>query len=231
MTTSSNPFEAGHQSAPLPKPILWGRGSSTNVQKVLWALHELNIDHDWIEVAGPFGGTDTPEFATLNPNRTVPVWQTNDIVLWESQAILRHLARSHGRLYGSDESTMAEVDRWLDWFALVFWPPVRLLFLDVYRDKKVSLKAPSAQAALTKTQSALLLIDDHLMRNGSLAQDDFTLADIALAIGLNRMRGLDYGLTMPGHLCEWHATLKARPGFNSATVHEPNMPGHARAAA
>ncbi|MEX0340296.1 MAG: glutathione S-transferase family protein [Arenibacterium sp.] len=212
-------------------PVLWGRGSSTNVQKVIWALQELGVAYDHIEVGGPFGQTHTAEFTGMNPNQTVPVWQTPEITLWESQAILRHLARRNGALYGADELAMANVDQWLDWFALVLWPPARLLFLQVFRDQTLPLYDPQAQEALAKTQAAVALLADQAARDTFIAGPAFSIADIAIAIGLNRIIGLDYGITLPAPLCEWHALQKSRPGFAIATKGEPEMPGHTREAA
>ena len=41
---------------------LWGRGSSANVQKVMWALAELNLQFRHVIVGGPYGGTTSEEF-------------------------------------------------------------------------------------------------------------------------------------------------------------------------
>lgn len=42
---------------------IWGRLSSVNVQKVMWAVRELALPHTFIEAGGPFGGLDTPNTA------------------------------------------------------------------------------------------------------------------------------------------------------------------------
>ena len=52
---------------------IWGRLTSVNVQKVMLAVRELALPHTFTQAGGPFGVVDTPEFAKLNPNRTVPV--------------------------------------------------------------------------------------------------------------------------------------------------------------
>ncbi|MEM6596143.1 MAG: glutathione S-transferase family protein [Pseudomonadota bacterium] len=210
-------------------PILWGRGSSSNVQKVIWALHELGIDHHHVEVAGPFGGTDTPDFIAMNPNRTVPVWQTSEITLWESQAILRNLARSNDALYGAGELAMAEVDRWLDWFATVYWPPIRLLFVETFREKSLKPYQPRALETVAVVQAATDLLAGQAAQHDYLAGPDFTIADIAVAIGVNRMLGLDYGISLPPALNDWKGRVTARPGYKHATKGEPDLPGHRHA--
>ena len=52
---------------------IWGRLSSINVQKVVWAAGEAEQAFERIDVGGPFGGLDTLEFAAMNPNRQIPV--------------------------------------------------------------------------------------------------------------------------------------------------------------
>lgn len=207
-------------------PILWGRGSSTNVQKVLWTCAELGIRLDHRPLAGEYGGNQSAWFLALNPNGTVPVWQEEDLVLFESQAIMRHLARRCGALYGSDTTAMAQVDCWLDWFALVFWPPIRMLFLDVVRDQKIAPDDPSASAALQKAATFTERAAGRIARSPYMAGPEFSLADIALTIGLNRMQGLSLGIPIPDPLRAWMEGQRRRPGFAFATKEEPDLPGH-----
>lgn len=207
------------------RPILWGRGSSTNVQKVIWTSVELGLDVDHRPLAGEFGGNTEDWFLELNPNGTVPVWQDGEFVLYESQAILRYLARKYGALYGSDARETAQVDCWLDWFALVFWPPVRMLFLDVVRDKKRQLRDPEAQAALRKTEKTVQIVTERLLKNEHLAGPNFTIADISMTIGMNRLIGMDVGISLHHHLKMWLDEKRAREGFQKAAAHEPAMTG------
>ena len=57
---------------------VWGRRSSSNVQKVLWALQEAGVEYERETVGGSFGGTDTKEYRKLNPNGLVPVIKDAD---------------------------------------------------------------------------------------------------------------------------------------------------------
>ncbi len=209
-------------------PILWGRGSSTNVQKVIWTCAELGLAPERRIVGGPEGGADTASFGALNPNRTVPVWQDGAFVLWESQAIMRHLARLHGRLYGQDETERAHVDCQLDWFASVLFPPIRTLFLDVYMRKTCAIDDPRAQEALELLARALGMADARIAETDHFAGGAFSIADIAVAIGLNRALGLPYAIAVPPRLAHWLDRQTSRPGFALATADEPDMPGHRR---
>src|SRR5215468_4547469 len=101
----------------MSRPLLLGRRSSFNVQKVQWLLGELGLDFEQRELGGRFGGLDTPEFLTLNPNGRIPVLVDGDVVVWESHAILRYLAATHGGDSWWPRSAAARSfpDRWLDW--------------------------------------------------------------------------------------------------------------------
>ncbi|MFI4995589.1 MAG: glutathione S-transferase N-terminal domain-containing protein [Hyphomicrobiales bacterium] len=52
---------------------IWGRRSAFNVQKVMWLIGELKLDHVHVEAGGSFGGLDTPEFLRMNPHGRIPV--------------------------------------------------------------------------------------------------------------------------------------------------------------
>ena len=36
---------------------VWGRASSSNVQKVMWAVTEMGLPHERLDIGGPFGKT------------------------------------------------------------------------------------------------------------------------------------------------------------------------------
>src|ERR1044071_10179002 len=73
-----------------------GKASSINVRKVLWACEEIGLPYTREDWGSGFRDTQAPEFLALNPNGLVPVVVIDDLVLWESNTILRYLAASHG---------------------------------------------------------------------------------------------------------------------------------------
>lgn len=113
-----------------------GRKTSNNVQKVLWLLDELEISYLQEDYGGPYGKTTTPEYLAINPHGTVPTIIENNLVLWESNTILRYLARYASSIYPEDAVQRAHVDKWLDWQLGTLSPAFRPLYIDVVRDGK-----------------------------------------------------------------------------------------------
>ena len=94
---------------------IWGRNTSINVQKVLWAIGELGIAHERIDVGGSFGKNNEPEYLAKNPNGLVPTLEEEDgFILWESNTVVRYLAAKHGAgsLEPSDLKTRARSSSW-----------------------------------------------------------------------------------------------------------------------
>jgi glutathione S-transferase len=75
---------------------VWGRRSSINVQKVLWAIGELGLEQTRHTVGGSFGGNREKAYLAMNPNGLVPVIRDGDVVMFESNAIVRYLGARYG---------------------------------------------------------------------------------------------------------------------------------------
>jgi len=74
-----------------------GRATSGNVQKVVWLLEELGLEYAREDYGRQFGNTQEPAYLSLNPNGKVPTLVDGDVVIWESNTILRYLASKIGR--------------------------------------------------------------------------------------------------------------------------------------
>jgi len=125
-----------------------------------------------------------PDFLKKNPNGKIPVLETKDGFIFESNAILRHVGRirKDKGLYGASEHQESLVDQWLDWCGLEFEPPMVQLILPVFGwtefDKEKNKKAQ------TDMMAVLRLLESHLKINNYMVGSNLTLADIAIASGL-----------------------------------------------
>jgi glutathione peroxidase len=66
---------------------LWGRTNSINVQKVVWALEEMNVPYSRTEAGMEHGVVNTPEYLRMNPNARVPTIDDDGFVLYEGEPV------------------------------------------------------------------------------------------------------------------------------------------------
>ncbi len=76
--------------------------TTPNGRKVSIALEELGVPYEVQHVHLDAGEQLKAEFLALNPNHKIPVLEDDDLVIWESGAILLHLAERHGKLLPAD---------------------------------------------------------------------------------------------------------------------------------
>lgn len=193
---------------------IWGRTNSSNVQKVMWCVGELGLEHDREDAGGPFGRTRDPDMLARNPNARVPTVEDDGLTLWESNVIVRYLAARHdaGGLWPEDARDRAEADRWMDWQQTTVAGPVTTVFWGLVRDPGRYSEEEIAAAA-SQGASAWKIADARLGGRDWLAADRFTMADIPLGVVARRWFELiDDRPAMPG-LDAWYARLCERPAF------------------
>jgi len=197
---------------------LWGRATSSNVQKVVWTLEELGIAYERIDVGGKFGGLDTPEYGQLNPNRLVPAFQDGDLNLWESHAIVRYLAATYGTdsLWHADPAQRAASDQWTDWTSSTFQPAWLAIFGYFVRTPPQARDAEVLKAAVQKAVAAYEIIERNLADKPFLTGDTLSYADIVAGTSLYRWTTMDIDRPVLPNVDAWHQRLLARPAFTKS---------------
>ena len=171
---------------------LWGRKSSINVQKVLWCLAELGLeegkDFERIDAGLHFGKNRTPEFLALNPNGLVPTLQDGDLVLWESNTILRYLVRQYdqSKRFPVEISRQYQSEKWMDWQVGTMWPALRMAFLGLTRTPENERNYEVIHKAYQDTNALLALLDQQLANQPYCSGDSFNIGDIPLALCVSR---------------------------------------------
>ena len=200
------------------KLVIWGRANSVNVQKVLWCCEELGRDFERIDAGMQFGHVDTPAYRALNPTGRVPTLVDGDVVLWESNAIIRYLAMKHpgeGHLYPAGPAPRARVERWLDWALSTVQPAERNLFWGMVRTPPEKRDMTAISTAAKASGEAWRVLDGHLASGQICVEGEHTtLADIVLGVYARRWFGVpvDDRPQLP-HLLNWYDRLQERPGF------------------
>jgi glutathione S-transferase len=195
---------------------IWGRLSSVSVQKVVACANELGIAYERIDAGGRFGVVGTPEYRRLNPNGLVPVIEDGDFVLWESNAIVRYLARAYGAgtLWPDDARECADADRWMDWQATALTPAMFGAFWNLIRVEPNQRSQPAIDESAAKTEALLAILDARLATRPYVAGARYTMGDIPLACAAHRWYGLPLSRAAHAHVEAWLARVAARPAYN-----------------
>jgi glutathione S-transferase len=200
-----------------------GRKTSINVQRVMWAVAELGQEHTRVDAGGPFGGLDTPEFGALNPNRLVPVLEDKDLVLWESNPIVRYLCRSYGwgTLSPSDEHQRAKADQWMEWSNTTIYPDIIVnLFVPMIRVPARDRDMAAVTTAATRAGSKLTVLDGQLAGNDFILGDQLAMADIAAGALMYRYFTLPITRPKLVNVEAWYARLASRQAYKDHVMIE-----------
>lgn len=194
---------------------VWGRKTSINVQKVMWTVAELGLPHERIDVGGPFGGLDTPEYGRLNPNRLVPVIEDGGFVLWESDAVVRYLAAAHGQgRLGADERQRALADQWMTWASSTLYTDIiPTVFIGLIRTAAQNRNLAAIEAAAKRAGERLAILDAHLAGRTYILGDQLTAADIGCGTLMYRYFTLDIPRPRLGNVEAWYQRLTERKAY------------------
>ena len=195
---------------------IWGRNTSSNVQKVMWAIGELGIECERIDIGGPFGKNKEPPYLAMNPNGLVPTLQEDDgFLLWESNSIVRYLAAKHAPnvLEPADLKIRAHAHQWMDWQLTVVNPALTPVFWGLIRTPPEKRDHAAIDAGKAKTIEVMKIFDAHLAKNAYAAGDAFSYGDIPLGIMAYRVRELIPERPSMPNFERWYGQIAARPAF------------------
>ena len=203
---------------------IWGRNTSANVQKVMWAIGEIGLPHQRIDIGGPFGGNREPAYLAKNPNGLVPTLEEEDgFVLWESNAIVRYLAAKHraGVLEPADAHARARANAWMDWQLSVAAPAISDAFMGLVRTPPEKRNHAAIEESKKRTTAAMTILDGELANGPYVGGEAFTYGDIPVAVMAYRYRALVPERPTLPHLERWYAAIAARPAFKDQVAAIP----------
>jgi glutathione S-transferase len=203
---------------------IWGRNTSINVQKVMWAIGELGIAHERIDIGGPFGKNNEAAYLAMNPNGLVPTLEEDDgFVLWESNSIVRYLAAKHGaaKLEPADLRARASASRWMDWQLSVCAPTIHPLFWGLIRTPPEKRDMTAISNAKDKMAGVMKILDAQLGKSAFVAGDAFSMGDIPVGLITYRYRLLAPDRPTYANLERWFSSLEQRAAFKEHILTVP----------
>jgi glutathione S-transferase len=195
---------------------IWGRNTSSNVQKVIWALGEMKLPFDRIDVGGSFGKTKEAAYLAMNPNSLVPTLEEEDgFTLWESNSIIRYLAAKHANrtLEPADLKARALAQKWMDWQLSAMGPAITPVFWQLIRTPADKRDNNAVATAKEKTVAAAKIMDAQLGKTQYMAGNEFSYGDIPLGIMIYRYMQLIPERPATPNLDRWYGAISSRQAF------------------
>ena len=192
---------------------IWGRLSSINVRKVVWAAQETGAGFTRTDAGAVFGIVDTADYRRMNPNALVPVLQDGDVTLWESNVIVRYLATRFPAC-GLLPATLAqrfEAEQWMDWQQTTSNPAGRNAFIQTIRTPPEQRQPELIRQSVAAMEPLMGLLDGHLATRRYLLGEPFSMADIPLGCEVHRWFALPQARPHWPNLERWFAELRQRP--------------------
>ncbi|MBD9444852.1 glutathione S-transferase family protein [Rhizobium sp. RHZ01] len=188
-----------------------GRGLARDM-RVRWALEEVNQPYDVRLLS--FKAMKEPAHLAVQPFGQIPTYEEGDLALFESGAIVLHIAERHVGLLPEDTNARARAIAWMFAALNTVEPPIV--------DREVARFLEGDQPWY---EQRLPMIDKRIRKRLSELSDrlgdadwldgNFSAADILMVTVLRRLEGLGMLDEYP-NLFAYVARGKARPAFKRA---------------
>jgi glutathione S-transferase len=200
---------------------------STTCRPVLLFIADnaIPVEVTTIDLLG--GEHHSQAFASINPNRQVPVLKDDEFLLTESSAILKYLAdKVHSSAYPRDLKQRAKVNEMMDWLNTNFYRDWGYGLIYPQAFPHMRCRSGEAQSATIErgelgAKRWLQLLNDHWIgpSNGYLCGDRITIADY-LGAGLVTIGELiRFDFAPYPNVRRWLAIMAKQPGWER--VNEP----------
>lgn len=185
-------------------------------RRVIALLAQCDLPYELREVNMMAGEHRGDAFLALNPSGQVPVLVDGDLVLAESNAVLRYLCTKHSLddWYPRDAAARGVVEQWLDWTQCRLAPATvdivfNTLVLGEHGDKAAVEKGRKLLVALVP------ILEQHLDRSTHVAGVAPTIADLAVFSCLSQLTLVD-ARPAPPAISAWYNGMAALKGVGVA---------------
>ncbi|KAF6147834.1 hypothetical protein GIB67_014414 [Kingdonia uniflora] len=199
--------------------VLYAANTNKNAFKTLIAAEYSSVDVKLIENFEMGVTNKTPEFLKMNPIGKVPVLETPDGAIFESNAIARYVTRlkADNPLYGSSLIEYGHIEQWIDFATLEVDANIMRWFLPRLGFPAYPYIAPAEESAIAALKRALEALNTHLASNTYLVGHSVTLADIVLTcnltLGYSRVMTKSFTSAFP-HVERYFWTMVNQPNFS-----------------
>ena len=189
-------------------------GPTPNGQKVAILLEELALPYEEHHIDILRGDQLTPEFLAINPNNKQPAIVDPDgdngevVTLWESCAILVHLAEKHSRFLPSSAAERAQMMKWLFFQASTQGPMFGQFAHFAFYAAEEHRYPYAVERYSNELNRQMGVLDRHLETQNYMV-NEYSIADMALLP--YGMAGIALSKKQRPHLKAWIDRLCDRP--------------------
>jgi glutathione S-transferase len=188
-----------------------GRGLARDMG-VRWALEEVGQAYEVRLVS--FEAMKEPAHRARNPFGQIPTWEEDELVLFESGAIVFHIAERHPGLLPPDPHARARAIAWMFAALNTIEPPIVDRQVTIFVDGKESWGKQRLAAVEERIRKRLAELSTHLVQDGWL-DGEFSAGDLLMVTVLRRL-GTSGLLEGYPNLAAYVARGEARPAFRRA---------------
>jgi glutathione S-transferase len=192
---------------------LYGDSISGNCYKLQLACSQLDIDYTWHEVDIMAGESRTDEFLAMNPNGKVPLMALpGGQYLSESNAILCYLA-DDSSLAGNDRFERANVLRWMFFEQYSHEPYIATSRFIIQYLGRPEEREGDLESRRGGGYMALDIMEQELCDNDFIANDRYSIADIALYAYTHVAEEGGFDLDSYPQINAWLRRVEAQDGY------------------
>lgn len=188
-----------------------GRGLARDM-RVRWALEEVKQPYAVRLLS--FEAMKRPAHRALQPFGQIPTYEEGDLVLFETGAIVLHIAERYGTLLPEDRDARSRAIMWMFAATNTIEPPIVERELTPY----VDCGKPWYEDRLPELEKRIRVrLDDLSARLGEAEwlDGDFSAGDLMMVLVLRRLEGTDILSEYPT-LAAYVARAEARPAYQRA---------------
>lgn len=180
--------------------------------RVRWALEEAGQPYEVRQVS--FKAMKQPAHLAVQPFGQIPTYEEDGLVLFETGAIVLHIAERFGGLLPADANARARAISWMFAAVNTIEPPILELPIAMFLEKDKPWTAERLPLIRDRIRKRLQLLADRL-GDAEWLDGDFSAGDLMMASVLLRLRASGL-LDEFANLAAYVARAEARPAYQRA---------------
>lgn len=181
--------------------------------RVRWALEEVGRDYDVLYLSQ--GEQKAPPHRGRQPFGQVPTYEEGELILFESGAIVAHIAETNAGLLPDDRAARARAYEWMFAALNTVEPPLMDHAIATLFERDAPWSKPRLPSVQARIDERLAELSDRLGQRAWLDGDTFTAGDL-LMVAVLRMAAEEGMLDAWPNLAAYVARGTERPAFGRA---------------